>query len=37
MEDIRKQVSEYYSNITTEKEGQMKQKSVVVKIICLII
>ncbi len=24
MEDIRKQVSEYYSNITTEKEGQMQ-------------
>lgn len=24
MEDIRKQVSEYYSNITTEKEGKMK-------------
>lgn len=26
MEDIRKQVSEYYSNITTEKEGQMETK-----------
>ena len=24
MEDIRKQVSEYYSNITTEKEGKMQ-------------
>ena len=24
MEDIRKQVSEYYSNITTEKEGKMR-------------
>lgn len=34
MEDIRKQVSEYYSNITTEKKAKCKLKSVVVRIVC---